>query len=104
MENYQSPLKYTAIQSHATMTMEAATAHHAAHSTKQTAEADAEGTTMDNVIEFFDWANYAPACSGAGCVGESATTALDAYIKEDATRAILIAAASGAAVMGLARP
>ena len=117
MTNHPGPLKYMGTQSHETMAMEAALAQRAVHSTEQAADQmlgkpsdkiDAtsgdigpEGTKLSDAT---NWAmNKAKDTlrSAAGNVCERATTTLETYTKADPIGAILIAAGTGAVLMGL---
>ena len=117
MSNDPSPLKYMGTQSHETMAMEAAMAQRAVHSTEQAADQmlgklsdkidatgggiAAEGTKLSDAT---NWAmNKAKDTlrSAAGYVCDRATTTLETYTKADPIRAILIAAGTGAVLMGL---
>ena len=101
MINDPSPLKYMGTQSHETMAMEAAMAQRAARSTEQAADIAAEGTTIsDATNSVVDKAKDALR-SAAGYVGERATTTLRRYVEQDPMRAMLIAAGTGAVLMGL---
>jgi len=117
VSNDPSPLKYMGTQSHETMAMEAALAQRAVHSTEQAAEQTlgklsdkidatsgdiaAEGTQLSDATH---WAmNKAKDTlrSVAGYLRETATTTLETYTKADPMKAILIAAGTGAMLMGL---
>ena len=117
MSNDPSPLKYMGTQSHETMAMEAALAQRAVHSTEQAADqmlgklADridaARGEIADEGTRISGATNWAidkakdTLRSAAGNVCERATTTLETYTKADPIGAILIAAGTGAVLMGL---
>ena len=93
MSNDPSLLKYMGTQSHETMAMEAALAHRAVRSTEQAAD-QMLGKPSDKID------------ATSGDIGPEGTKLSDAtnwatYTKEDPIRAILIAAGTGAVLMGL---
>jgi ElaB/YqjD/DUF883 family membrane-anchored ribosome-binding protein len=104
-------------QSHETMAMEAAMAHRAVHSNEQAADQmlgklsdkidaassdiAAEGTKISGATNWAIHKAKDTLRSAAGYVGERATTVLETYTKKDPIRAILIAASTGAVLMGL---
>ena len=101
MSNDQSPLKYMGTQSHETMAMEAALAQRPERSSEQAADIAAEGTVISDAT---NWAidkakDTLRAASGYVC--ERATTTLKSYVGQDPMRAMLIAAGTGAVLMGL---
>ena len=116
MSNDPSPLKYMGTQSHETMAMEAALAHRAVHSTEQAtdqaldklsdkvdaARSDiaAEGSKISGAASWVMDKAKDTLQSAAEHVRERATTALKTYTKQDPIRAILIAAGTGALLMG----
>jgi hypothetical protein len=109
MSNDPSPLKFMGTQSQETVNMAAAMAH-ALGSTERAAD-QAMGKVTDDVsaagTKISDATNWAidkakdTLRSAAGYVGERATTTLETYTKADPIRAILIAAGTGAVLMGL---
>jgi len=117
MSNDPSPLKYMGTQSQETMAMEAAMAHRAVHSIEQAADhmlsklSDKIGGTSSDIAaegsKVSDATNWVASKakdtlrSAAGYVCERATTTLETYTKADPIRAILIAAGTGAVLMGL---
>ena len=117
MSNDPSPLKYMGTQSQETMAMEAAMAHRAVRSTEQAADQAlgklsdkidaassdiaAEGSKISDAASWAMDKAKATLQPAAGHVRERATTALETYTKEDPIRAILIAAGTGALLMGL---
>ena len=117
MSNDPSPLKYMGTQSHETMAMEAALAQRAVHSTEQAADQmlgklsdkidatrgdiAAEGTKISDATNWAIDKAKDTLRSAAGYVRERATTTLETYTKADPIRAILIAAGTGAVLMGL---
>lgn len=117
MSTDTSPLKYMGTQSRETVAMEAALAQGAVRSTGVAAE-QALGVLPEKVEDLgresspasgkigdaADWAlgkAKGTLQSAAGHVRDRATTAVATYIKEDPVRAILIAAGTGALLMGL---
>ena len=117
MSNDPSPLKYMGTQSHETMAMEAALAQRAVHSTEQAAdqmlgkladkidatrgEIAAEGTRISGATNWAIDKAKDTLRSAAGYARKRATTTLETYTREDPIRAILIAAGTGAVLMGL---
>jgi len=117
MSNDPSPLKYMGTQSHETMAMEAALAQRAAHSTEQAADqmlgkwsdnvdaissdVAAEGTKVSDATNWAKDKAKDTLRSAVGYVRERATTTLETYTKADPISAILIAAGTGAVLMGL---
>jgi ElaB/YqjD/DUF883 family membrane-anchored ribosome-binding protein len=117
MSNDPSPLKYMGTQSHETMAMEAAMADRAIRSAEQATDqtlgklADkidaassdlaAEGTKISDATNWAIGKAKDTLRSATGYVRERATTVLETYTKKDPVRAILIAASTGAVLMGL---
>ena len=117
MSNDPSPLKYMGTQSHETMAMDAAMAQRAVHSTGQAAHQmlgklsdkidvtsghiAAEGTKISDATNWVTNKAKDTLRSAAGYVCQRATTTLETYTKADPIRAILIAAGTGAVLMGL---
>jgi len=101
MSNYPSPLKYMGTQSHETMAMEAAMAERAARSTGQAADVAADGTEIGGTTRWAIDKTKDTFPSAAGYVGERAATTLETLTRQDPMRAILIAAGTGALLMGL---
>jgi hypothetical protein len=117
VSNDPSPLKYMGTQSHETMAMEAALAQRAVHSTEQAADQmlgklsekiDAargdiatEGTKISDATNWVTNKAKDTLRSAAGYVCDRATTTLETYTKADPIRAILIAAGTGAVLMGI---
>ena len=101
MSNDPSPLKYMGTQSHETMAMEAAMAERARLSTEQGADAAAESSAVGKATNWaIDKAKDTLRVS-AGYVGERATAALRKQVGQEPMRAILVAACTGAVLMGL---
>ena len=117
MSNDPSPLKYMGTQSQETMAMEAALARRAVRSTERATDL-ALGKLSDKIdavssdiategSKISDAASWVMAKakdtlqSAVEHVRERATTALETYTKEDPIRAILVAAGTGALLMGL---
>jgi len=110
MSTEPSPLKYMGTQSQETVNMAAAMAH-AVESTEERAD-QALGKLADEVDDasskLGDAAHWAMAKtretlrSAAEQVRERAKTTVETYTREDPLRAVLIAAAVGALLMGLA--
>lgn len=100
MSNDPSLLKYMGTQSHETMAMETAMAKRAVRSTEQAADIT-EGTAISDAANWAIDKAKDTLRSAAGYVGERATTTLKSYIGQDPMRAMLIAASTGAVLMGL---
>jgi ElaB/YqjD/DUF883 family membrane-anchored ribosome-binding protein len=117
MSNDPSPLKYMSTQSHETMAMEAALARRAGHSTAQatdqalgklsdkidaaSSDIAAEGSKISDAASWVMDKAKDTLQSAAEHIRERATTAMETYTKEDPIRAILVAAGTGALLMGL---
>ena len=101
MSNDPSPLKYMGTQSHETMALEAAMAERAARSAEQAADTAAEGSAVGQATDWaIDKAKDTVRVSGA-YAGERATGALRSPVGRDPLRAMLVAAGTGAVLMGL---
>ena len=101
MSNDPSPLQYMGTQSHETMAMEAALAERAHRSTERRADVAAETSAVGKTANWaIDKAKDTLRVS-AGYVGERTTAALRSHVGQDPMRAILIAAGTGAVLMGL---
>lgn len=88
-------------QSHETMAMEAAMAERALRSTEPAADIATEGTAISAASNWDIVKAKGGSCSAAGHVDERATATLRGHIGRDPMRAMLIAAGTGAIVMGL---
>jgi hypothetical protein len=104
MSNDPSPLKYMGTQSQETLNMAAALALAADQARGKLSE---QGNVAAADSKIGDAANWAMGKakdtlqSAAEQVRERATTAVTTYTKEDPIRALLIAAGTGAVLMGL---
>ena len=101
MSNDPSALKYMGTQSHETMAMEAAMAERARRSSEPGADVAAERSAVGTATNWaLDKAKDTLRVSAA-YAGERATAALRSHVGQDPMRAILIAAGTGAVLMGL---
>ena len=101
MSNDPSPLKYMGTQSHETMAMEAALARRAARSTEQAADIVADRTAIGGAAPWAIDKAKDKLRSAAGYIGKRVATTLETRMRQDPTRAILIAVGTGAVLMGL---